>query len=81
MKSIGQNNKNGGWGISCSNHVYSTSSEFYSGNFRIPVGSGNSAVFAVSQWMAGGTASHVYLDSISWPNNSACSGVKQLVSE
>ena len=81
MKSIGQNSKNGGWGIACSNHVYSTSTEFYSASFRVPVGSGNSAEFGVSQWIAGNAGSHWYVDSVSWPNNNACSGVKQLASK
>lgn len=81
MKSIASNSKNGGWGIACSNHVYSTGSGFYSANFRIPSESANSIEFGVSQWMSGSAGSHLYVDSVSWPNNTPCSGVKQLVEE
>jgi len=58
MKNIGRNNKNGGWGIACSNHVYSTSTRFYSVSFRVPGGSDNSAEFGVSQWIAGNAGSN-----------------------
>lgn len=51
MKSIGDDKKNGVWGIDCVGHDYIHVESFYSKNFEVPQGSGNQASKSFQNWI------------------------------
>ena len=77
LKSIADNFKNGLWAPACSNHVYSTGAAFASANFRVPASSEFSAIYSLEQWYAGVGDHPAHLDTVAWPDNKPCSGVKE----
>jgi hypothetical protein len=76
MENIRQlNSKNGGWGIACSRHTFTLGTEFYSSYYVVPAGDGPTLEYAVLLWEVNNPM-HYYIDSVSWPDNAACSGLQ-----
>ena len=76
MNAIGKNAKNGGWGPACSDHVYSSGGAFYSTSFEVPEHTDNMLATCLSNWVKGSDANHLHIDSVAWPENRPCSGVR-----
>jgi hypothetical protein len=78
MANISSVERHGVWSVSCIQHGFLENGRYYeSTNYRIPSGSGVEVNDALLAFMRGGE--RLYIDSVSWPNNSGCSGLKQPV--
>lgn len=69
---ISKNASNGVWSISCPIHIIIIDTKYYDEFYRIPEYSPNSVNQAVKNWIENTTSSHVYIDTVEWPNNRPC---------
>jgi len=68
--------KHGAWSVSCIQHGFLENGRYYENSkYRIPTDSGVEVNDALLAFMRGGEK--LYIDSVSWPSNSGCSGASQ----